>query len=109
VRASRVSWELTYGAIPPGAWVLHHCDERLCTRPDHLFLGTVADNNADMVQKGRLADQAGQHNGRAKLTRDKATAIRARYQAGELPAMLAAEFGVTRTTIRKIGTGRLWT
>ena len=49
----RFSWEIAYGEIPVGLSVLHKCDNRKCCRPDHLFLGTRADNNYDMVAKGR--------------------------------------------------------
>lgn len=49
----RVSWELHFGPVPEGMCVLHHCDVRRCVRPEHLFLGTKADNTADMMAKGR--------------------------------------------------------
>jgi len=48
-----VSWILHNGPIPDELWVLHHCDNTLCVRPDHLFLGTAKKNTEDMVQKGR--------------------------------------------------------
>lgn len=52
--AHRVSWELENGPIPNGLWVLHRCDNPRCIRPSHLFLGTAAENNADMRAKGRV-------------------------------------------------------
>lgn len=51
--AHRFSWEIHFGPVPEGMNVLHRCDVRRCVRPDHLFLGTQADNMADMVAKGR--------------------------------------------------------
>lgn len=60
----RVVWELFRGPIPPGMNVCHHCDVPPCGNPDHLFLGTHADNRRDCTEKGRAA--RGDANGARK-------------------------------------------
>ena len=54
MRAPRYSWTLHYGPIPAGLFVLHHCDNPPCVRPDHLFVGTLSDNSQDASRKRRL-------------------------------------------------------
>jgi hypothetical protein len=53
MRAHRLAWERVNGPLPPGRYVLHHCDNPPCCNPAHLFVGTIADNNHDMIRKGR--------------------------------------------------------
>jgi len=55
--AHRTAWSMTHGEIPPGMKVLHSCDTPACVNVAHLFLGTQADNLADMRRKGRARNQ----------------------------------------------------
>lgn len=53
IYAHRFSWEIHFGELPSALEICHICDNIRCVRPDHLFLGTHADNMADMRKKGR--------------------------------------------------------
>lgn len=66
IYAHRMAWVLAHGRIPQGLLVCHHCDNPRCVRADHLFLGTIADNNHDMKVKGRAAK--GDRNVRGRKT-----------------------------------------
>lgn len=69
--AHRLAYELLVNVIPRGISVLHHCDNRACINPDHLFLGTQDDNVQDMISKGRDNFTA-----RAKLSAEQVAQIR---------------------------------
>lgn len=98
-RAHRYSYELHYGPVPNGLWVLHRCDNPPCVRPDHLFLGTVRDNVADMDAKGRRVAPAGTANTMAKLTESDILTIRKLVAEGIPQKELSAIYGVSRGTI----------
>lgn len=108
--AHRVSWELHNGPIPKGLHVCHHCDNPPCVNPAHLFLGTDADNVADMLAKGREshAGLRGEQHGMAKLTDASVIEIRARLKNGENRGALARQFGVSHDNIRLIDRGKTW-
>lgn len=53
ITAHRMSYQVFKGAIAPGLCVMHRCDNRACFNPQHLDVGTLADNNRDMTRKGR--------------------------------------------------------
>jgi len=98
--AHRLAWETRRGPIPKGLHVLHRCDNPPCWEVRHLFLGTQADNNRDMVAKGRNS---------AKLTAAEVTKIRKRYaEGGVTQQQLAAEYGVGQQEISRIVRGINW-
>ncbi len=103
----RYSWEIHNGPVPAGLFVCHHCDNRLCVRPDHLFVGTDADNVQDMVDKGRSCK--GEKNPKAKLTEGEVIYIRKTHAKGQCTyASLAVRFGVSSVLIAKIVKRHLW-
>lgn len=62
IRAHRVSWEMHNGRpIPTGLIVRHSCDNPPCINPNHLLIGTRADNMADTMSRGRHASQRQTH------------------------------------------------
>jgi hypothetical protein len=99
-RAHRVAYEFSCGPIPDGSCVLHKCDNRGCVRPDHLFLGTKADNSRDMALKGRA--------GKRKFSPENAYAVLWRGGSGETYTDLAAEYGMSRPNVRDIVSRRTW-
>lgn len=67
-RVHRLAWELTYGPIPGGFCICHHCDVPLCINTDHLFIGTHADNMQDLANKGYIKNRQFSEVHRAKLS-----------------------------------------
>jgi hypothetical protein len=104
--AHRVSYELHFGPIPDGQFVLHKCDNGFCVRPDHLFLGTQQDNVDDCVAKNRRNNG---HLSRAKLTREQVVECREAYVAGARIYLLARRFGVDHSTMWQAVKGKTWT
>lgn len=110
VPANRVAWLLTKREDPGEMLVCHRCDNRPCCNPGHLFLGTVADNSADMVAKGRWrgGDHRGARNPGAMLDDERVRAIWSLILAGKTNVAIAEQFGVHHATISAIRRGKTW-
>lgn len=122
-KAHRLAWEAKTGARPGNLHVCHTCDVRACVNPDHLWLGTNADNTADRDRKGRASVgesharsflkselwrkriPRGERHPRAKLTVSKVVAIRTDPRSARL---IAEEHGVSRDLIRLIRARKVW-
>ena len=98
----RYKWMLEHGDIPPGRCICHHCDNPSCINPDHIFLGSYADNMRDMIAKGRARYAYGIHHGRSKMNPEKVLEIRKKHEAGMMIKDLCTEYGMSRTGIHKI-------
>lgn len=106
--AHRIAYRNFVGPIPDGLHVLHRCDNRRCVRPDHLFLGTNADNMADKIAKGRQL--RGEAVKVSRLTNAVVLAIRADHAAGEMGCRrLAKKYNVPRGAVQKAVRRITWT
>lgn len=108
LKAHRVSWQIHKGKIPPNIFVLHSCDNPICSNPDHLFLGTARDNLIDMIKKGRRVAAKGEKHSRAKLKNENVMEIRSLLKQGYSFGKLGKKFNVDRTAIRNIKNGKSW-
>ena len=98
--AHRLSYMIYKGEIPKGQYVLHKCDTPLCVNPDHLFLGSQADNQQDMKNKGRSL--FGERNPSRKLTDSAVRKIRQLLSDGVSQDDVAGMFGIHQMTVSKI-------
>lgn len=122
VRAHRLAFFLFHGFISNSLFVLHRCDHPLCVNPNHLFLGTHADNIKDEVSKGRARKRPlvngvsglvyktgrGKHSGMRKLSEDDVLRIRQLLYQRESDTDIARKFGVAISTVSRIAHGDTW-
>lgn len=115
----RFSYMLANGDIPAGTAICHQCDNPLCVNPDHLFPGSIADNNRDMHSKGR--HKGGTHwdpnrqvrtlspeGNNVKLNENTAELIRMMHNIGYSVQDLAEQFDVARRTVQDVISGKTW-
>lgn len=121
-KAHRLAYELLVAPIPEGMFCLHRCDNPSCVRPDHLFLGTAADNGADARRKGRTAlgersgmrrhperHVRGERHPQAKLSAAGVLEIRSLYTKCHPPLReLALRFGITASNVSYILRRKSW-
>ncbi|MGE3341564.1 MAG: HNH endonuclease [Candidatus Altimarinota bacterium] len=116
--AHRISFQLSVGPIPSGKYVCHKCDNRLCVKPQHLFLGTQKENLEDCKRKGRLpsseqlrerlGNQTGEHNRNAKLNWDLVRIIRNLHSEGLGQREIARRVGVPFPNVWSIVNNKSW-
>ena len=99
--AHRVAWFLHKGAIPDGMQVLHKCDVRHCVNPDHLFLGTHADNHLDKCDKGRV--RRGKEHWHYKISDEDVKLLRSLPFSKQ---SLAKIFGISESYANNLKYGR---
>ena len=109
----RISYFLKYGYFPNELLVCHHCDNRSCVNPAHLFLGTCADNVKDMIKKGRQkfpskGCNSGIKNPHAKLNDQKVKEIKILIKKGLSCIKISQEYNVARQTISNIKRNSHW-
>lgn len=106
--AHRYSYYHHNGEFNRQLLVCHTCDNPACVNPDHLFLGTIATNNADRDRKGRLNAPMGSKNGHAKLNEQKVVEIRGLITQKMSFRRIAKIYGVNPSIPHRIKHGKIW-
>ena len=106
-KTHRVAWELFIGAIPKDTNVLHKCDVPCCVNPNHLWLGSHADNVADKIKKGRgrSGSRKGVENKSAKIGPSE---VRSIILDRRPQRIIATEYGISRSNVSAIQCGVTW-
>ena len=108
VAAHRFAYSLIYGIIPDGLCICHHCDNKACVKPSHLFLGTYSDNQQDSVTKGRKNSPQGEASGMSKLVENDVHEIRRLHERGVNQTILGKMWGISGQHIGRIVNRKRW-
>lgn len=108
VLAHRWAWAKAYGEpLEPGQPLLHSCDTPACVKREHLRIGTIHENNAEMAAKGR--SNHGERHMWSKLTEDQVRTIRRLYRDGVMnQGQLGRAFNISESNISRIISGHNW-
>jgi len=102
----RVSWIIHYGDIPDGMFICHHCDNRSCVNPTHLFLGDNSANMLDMYEKGRGDTRPrGTQTWTSKLTEEDVVDI---FYDPDSSRVIAKKYGIAHSGVSNIKSGKSW-
>lgn len=116
LRAHQWAYAIYKGDIPVGSCVCHTCDQPRCINPDHLWLGTQADNMADMIAKGRkrslvgprrTIQQRGDRNPNARLSESQAREL-LNLKGTTTTIEAGRQFGVASNHVSNIWSGKRW-
>lgn len=107
-KASRISYFIEFGFISDDLLCLHSCDNPPCVNPRHIFQGTDQDNMDDMYEKRRSYHPYGNLCGKSKLKEKQVLTIILRCKNRENQEKIAQDYGVSRSLISHISTGKNW-
>lgn len=118
-QAHRLAWSLTNGPLAEGQQLNHRCDVARCVRPDHLTIGSQAENMREAMERGRhvgtqperlaaLPKARGEDHAHAKLTAEAVREMRRRHATGETITALGAAFTINITTVSRIVRRLAW-
>ena len=108
IKAHRASWLIHKGEIPKGLIVCHTCDNRKCTNPDHLWIGTYRENTQDRVKKGRCKTPKGVQLKVSQLDENQVKGIKILLKNGLTCSDIGRQYGVSRKIISRIKNGDTW-
>jgi len=107
-QAHRVAYAFHHGRDPVRKLVCHTCDNPPCINPEHLFLGEVLDNVADMHQKSRASPQVGSGNANSRITEEVVLEIVGQIRAGLNNMEIAQTLPVSHSQVSRIRRGKAW-
>lgn len=101
------AWQCANGAVPQGLHVCHHCDNKLCVNPGHLYVATTQQNTKDAVERGRYKRGAQRRN--ARFTDEQIREMREKHAAGASIQSIRVEYGFgSHTHARLVCEGKIW-